>query len=86
MERFIFFKVITENAKTITEITKNPKSTFFIFRNVQCIQGAHYGISSCGVFKAKNQLYSNEITFFENWSNGELSKFGIILVINGFKN
>ena len=25
-------------------------------------------------FLAKNQLYSNEITNFENWSNGELSK------------
>ena len=27
-------------------------------------------------FLAKNQLYSNEITNFENWSNGELSKIG----------
>ena len=27
-------------------------------------------------FLAKNQLYSNEIPNFENWSNGELSKIG----------
>jgi len=27
-------------------------------------------------FLAKNQLYSNEVPNFENWSNGELSKIG----------
>ena len=27
-------------------------------------------------FLAKNQLYSNEITKFENWSNGEQTKIG----------
>ena len=48
------FKFITDIGRTIAEITKNPKSTSFIFQaismavqrgNVQCVQGA-YGESA----------------------------------------
>ena len=46
----------------------------------------YYGISGCGVFKAGIQNYKGfwlkinciqiKLPNFENWSNGELSKFG----------
>ena len=52
--RSIGHKFITDIGRTIAEITKNPKSTSFIFQaismavqraNVQCVQGA-YGESA----------------------------------------